>query len=206
MYSMYEGTLLQAELLSLSCSRDKLYVVEIVVVHFVQFVLCQRLTKKQAPNAFQSLSVSRCYSFPLFRNVNTTFNPLNNFWIFKFAYPYELASGDIQLLMNLLLMTSSLQERYVFRSTSNFRSSSSSDAFKLPFVQFFALFCSFRTYKWFQIFCLWSCTLEQILAYPIINFFNTLLSLKTFKGNVKNILFQQRQHAPRELLTSVGDT
>jgi len=72
--------------------------------------------------------------------------------------------------MNLLLMTSSLQERYVFRSTSNFRSSSSSDAFKLPFVQFFALFCSFRTYKWSQSFCLWSCTLEQILAYPINKF------------------------------------
>jgi len=36
MHSMYEGTLLQAELLSLFCSRDKLCVVEIVVVHFVQ--------------------------------------------------------------------------------------------------------------------------------------------------------------------------
>ena len=30
MHSMYEGTLLQAELLSLSCSRDKLSVVEVV--------------------------------------------------------------------------------------------------------------------------------------------------------------------------------
>jgi len=36
MHSMYEGTLLQAELLSLSCGRDKLCVVEVVVVHFVQ--------------------------------------------------------------------------------------------------------------------------------------------------------------------------
>jgi len=172
MHSMYEGTPLQAELLSLSCSRDKLCVVEIVVVHFVQFVLCQRLTKKQAANTFEFLSVSRCYSYPFFRNVNTTFNPLNKFWIFKFAYPYELATSDIQLLINLLLMnllliTSSLLKRYVFRSTSNFSSSSSSDAFKLPFVQFFALFCSFRTSKWSRKFCLWSCTLEQILAYPI---------------------------------------
>jgi len=33
---MYEGTLLQAELLSLSCSRDKLCVVEVVIVHFIQ--------------------------------------------------------------------------------------------------------------------------------------------------------------------------
>jgi len=55
MYSMYEGTPLQAKLLSLSCSRDKLCVVEIVVVHFVQFVLCQRLTKRDAANAFESL-------------------------------------------------------------------------------------------------------------------------------------------------------
>jgi len=54
MHSMCEGTLLQAEMLSLSCSRDKLCVVEIMVVHFVQFVLCQRLTKKQATNAFDS--------------------------------------------------------------------------------------------------------------------------------------------------------
>jgi len=36
MHSMYEGALLHAELLSLSCSRDKLCVVEIMVVHFVR--------------------------------------------------------------------------------------------------------------------------------------------------------------------------
>ena len=35
MHFMYVGTLLQTELLSLSCSRDKLCVVEVVVVHFV---------------------------------------------------------------------------------------------------------------------------------------------------------------------------
>jgi len=38
------------------------------------------------------------------------------------------------------------------------------------FVKFFALFCSSRPYKWSQKFCLWSCTIEQILAYPINNF------------------------------------
>jgi len=60
------------------------------------------------------------------------------------------------------------------------------------FVQFFALFCSFRTYKWSQIFCLWSCTLEQILAYPINNFLilcyhSKLLRvmLNTFCSNIK---------------------
>jgi len=41
-------------------------------------------------NAFESLWVSRCYSFPLFPNIKTTLNPLNNFWIFKFASPDEL--------------------------------------------------------------------------------------------------------------------
>jgi len=54
MHSMYEGTLLQAELLSLSCSKDKLCAVEVVVVHFRTIVLCQRLTKVQASNAFES--------------------------------------------------------------------------------------------------------------------------------------------------------
>ena len=71
MHSMYEGTLLQAELLSLSCSRDKLCVVEIVVVHFVQFVLCQRLTKKQAKpmhlNPFKLAVVTLFHSFAILR-------------------------------------------------------------------------------------------------------------------------------------------
>jgi len=38
------------------------------------------------------------------------------------------------------------------------------------FVKIFALFCSYITYKWSQNFCLWSCTLEKILSYPINNF------------------------------------
>jgi len=58
------------------------------------------------------------------------------------------------------------------------------------FVQFFVHFCSFRTYKWSQKFCLWSCTLEQILTY-LINNFLILFYHSTFKGNVKHILFQQ---------------
>jgi len=41
---------------------------------------------------------------------------------------------------------------------------------ELAFDKFFAFFCSSRTYKWSQNFCLWSCTLEQILAFPINNF------------------------------------
>ena len=85
MHSMYLGTLLQAELLSLFCSRDKLCVVEIVVVHFVQLYFVNTSAKKQVANAYESLWFSRCYSYPLFRNVNTTFSPLNSFWIIKFA-------------------------------------------------------------------------------------------------------------------------
>jgi len=49
MHSMYVGTLLQADLLSLSCRRDKLCVVEIVVVHFVQLYFINALQKIKHP-------------------------------------------------------------------------------------------------------------------------------------------------------------
>jgi len=49
MHFMYVGTLLQAELLSLSCSRDKLCVVEVVVVHFVQLYFANTLQKNKHP-------------------------------------------------------------------------------------------------------------------------------------------------------------
>jgi len=133
MYSMYEGTPLQAELLSLSCSRDKLCVVEIVVVHFVQFVLCQCLTKRYATNTFESLWVSRCYSFPLFRNIKTTLNKMNNLCIFKFAFLVEL-----KLLVIFSFWRTCFWWRHHFRSAMSSGalltsgSSSSSDAFKLP--------------------------------------------------------------------------
>jgi len=69
MHSMYEGTLLQAELLSLSCSRDKLCVVEVVVVHFLQLYFVNALSNEQASNAFESFWISCCSSFPLFCNI-----------------------------------------------------------------------------------------------------------------------------------------
>jgi len=53
-------------------------------------VLCQCLTKKQTSNVLESFWISRCSSFPLFRNIHTTLNPLNIFWIFKFASHDEL--------------------------------------------------------------------------------------------------------------------
>ena len=69
-HSMYVGTLLQAELLSLSCSRDKLYVVEVVVVHFVQlyFVNAQQKNKHPMPlNPFELVVVPLFHSFAMLR-------------------------------------------------------------------------------------------------------------------------------------------
>ena len=39
-----------------------------MVVHFVQLYFVNASAKNQAANAFESLWVSRCYSYPLFRN------------------------------------------------------------------------------------------------------------------------------------------
>jgi len=85
MYSMYVGTLLQVQLLSLSCSRDKLCVVEAVVVHFVQLYFVNALQKNKHPmpsNPFELAVTSLFHS--------SAYNPLNNFWNFKFASLDEL--------------------------------------------------------------------------------------------------------------------
>jgi len=66
--------------------------------------------------------------------------------------------------MNLLLMTSSLQEHFVLQEHF------SSDASSFLFVDSLLLSSILpEPYKDIK-FCLWSCTLEQILAYPIDNF------------------------------------
>jgi len=70
MHSMYVGTLLQAELLSLSCSRDKLYVVEVVVVHFVQLYFVNALQKNKHPmplNPFELAVASLFHSSAMLR-------------------------------------------------------------------------------------------------------------------------------------------
>jgi len=110
MHSMYEGTLLQAELLSLYCSRDKLCVVEVVVVHFVQlyFVNAQQKNKHSMPlNPFELPVVSLFHSFAMLRRSWihwTAFEalslhlPMNcSFWWFTASD--ELASDELQLLM-----------------------------------------------------------------------------------------------------------
>jgi len=66
MHSMYEGTL-QAELLSLSCSRDKLCV---VVVHFVQLYFVNASTKNKHPmplNPFELVVVPLFHSSAILR-------------------------------------------------------------------------------------------------------------------------------------------
>jgi len=70
MHSMYEGTLLQAELLSLSCSREKLCVVEVVVVHFVQLYFFNALQKNKHPmplNPFELAVALLFHSFAILR-------------------------------------------------------------------------------------------------------------------------------------------
>jgi len=83
-----------------------------------------------------------------------------NFCFWWYSASGELASDDVITSGAL-----SLQEHYwtsgavLLQMLPSFR-----------FVKIFALFCSYITYNWSQIYCLWSCTLEQILAYPINNF------------------------------------
>jgi len=118
MHSMYEGTLLLAKLLSVSCSRDKLCVVEVVVVHFVQlyFVNALQMNKHPMPlNPFELVAALLFHSFAILRRYWihwTTFEALSlhllmNYSFWWFSASDELASDD----------TSWLQERFVFRST-----------------------------------------------------------------------------------------
>ena len=115
-HSKSEGTLLQAHLLCLYCSRDTNWVVEVVVVHFVQFYL-STLFKGQASNAFKSIWISRCFTLLVFYNAYTRLKSLNNLWSLKSCIFWWTTTSGEMLLMNLLLMTSSLQEHFVFRST-----------------------------------------------------------------------------------------
>ena len=89
MYSMYVGTLLQAHLLCLSCRRDTLCVVEVVVVHLVQlyFVNALKTNKHPMPSNPFELAVTSLFH-------SSAYNPLNNFWSFKFA-----SSDELQLLV-----------------------------------------------------------------------------------------------------------
>jgi len=70
MHSMYVGTLLQAELLSLSCRRDKLCVMQVVVVHFLQLYFVNALQKNKHPiplNPFELVVASLFHSSAMLR-------------------------------------------------------------------------------------------------------------------------------------------
>jgi len=96
---------------------------------------------------------------------------------------WYVASDEVLLMNLLLMMTSSLQE-HLSSKPLFFR------YFKLPSCWFHCSLLFLQNLIRYQNFCLWSYTLEQILAYPIDNF-KYLIIIKTLKGNVKYILFQQ---------------
>jgi len=151
MHSMWEGTLLQAELLSLSCSINKLCVVEVVVVHFVQLYFVNAYQTNKHPmllNPFELTVVPLFHSFTIFRQhwIHwTTFESLSLHLLMNFSFwwflasdelaSYELASDDVITSGALCL-----QEHF------DFRSSSLQMLLSFLFVYFFALFCSSRTY------------------------------------------------------------
>ena len=126
MHSMWEGTLLQAELLSLSCSRDKLCVVEVVVVHFVQLYFVNAYQTNKHPMLLNPFELVVVPLFAIFRRhwiYITAFESLSlhllmnfNFWWFpasdELAYD-ELASDDVITSGALCL-----QEHFDFRSSS----------------------------------------------------------------------------------------
>ena len=123
MHSMYVGTLLQAELLSLSCSRDKLCVMEVVVVHFVQlyFVNALQKNKHSMPlNPFELVVALLFHSFAMLRRSWihwTTFEALSLHLLMNYSFWWSSASDELVSDELASDDTSSLQDRFVFRST-----------------------------------------------------------------------------------------
>jgi len=113
-------------------------------------------------NHFKLVVVTLFHSFAILRRnwIHwTTFESLSLHLLMNFSFWWhsvsdELASDDVITSGALLTLGAVLLQMLL----------------SFLFDKFFALFCSSRTYKWSQKFCLWSCTLEQILAYPINNF------------------------------------
>jgi len=151
MHSMYEGTLLQADLLSLSCSRDKLCVVLVVVVHFVQlyFVNAQQKNKHLMPlNPFELVVVPLFHSSAILRRYRIHWSALEilslhllmNFSFWWFSASDELASDELASDDIITSGALCLQDHFDFRSCSL------QMLLSFLFVYFFALFCSSRTY------------------------------------------------------------
>ena len=98
MHSLYEGTFLQAELLSLSCCRDTNRVVKEVVVQFVQLSFV---------NALDRTSI-QCFQIPSQGPLLHSFSLLQCLGVIMIWTTFEglsLSSPDeLQLLVTLLLM------------------------------------------------------------------------------------------------------
>ena len=142
--SHYEGTLLQAELLFLFCSRDTNWVVEVVVVHFVQLYFANGLQRIsiQCLQIHFSLAVALLFWYSAMLHVIKTFEQLLKLWFFHLLIIFsswwfsfwwgasdELASDDV-----------------ITSGALDFRSTFFRCVKLLYFVDSFALICSSRTY------------------------------------------------------------
>jgi len=118
-------------------------------------------------NPFELVVVLLFHSFAIFRRhwIHWTFfESLSLHLVMKFSFWWYLASDELASDDVITSGALCLQEHFWLQEQF------SSDTFKLPFWLFLCCLCSSRTYKWSQNFCLRSCTLELILAYPINNF------------------------------------
>jgi len=70
MYSLYEGTFLQEELLSLSCCRDTNRVVEVVVVQFAQLSFVNALDRTSIQCFKIPFQDPLLYSFSLLQSLD----------------------------------------------------------------------------------------------------------------------------------------
>ena len=119
-------------------------------MHSLSLLQCLGVIKKRVViTLFQSFAMLRRDKI-----IWTSFEALS------LSSPDELQLLVTLLLTNLLLMTSSLQEHLYFRCT--FLQMLQASFLLIPLL-YFVLPEPYKDIK----FCLWSCTLEQILAYPI---------------------------------------
>jgi len=116
------------------------------------------LSTEWASNAFKSIWNNRCFILPIFYNDR---HDLIFIWTtFSSSSVFQLLMIFICFWWRQLLQNRLSSEPLFFR------------CFKHPSWWFHCshLFFQNLCFKETLNFCLWSCTLEQILAYPIVNF------------------------------------
>jgi len=144
--------------------------VEVVVVHFVQLYFVNALQR----TSIQCLQIHLNY---LLLHSSSLLQCLDE--IKSIEQPFEalsLASSDeLQLLVIFSFWWTCFWWRHHFMSTLSSRALWLQEQFSLDALSF--LFCwficsllFFQNLMMISNFCLWSCTLEQILSYPIDNF------------------------------------